>query len=130
MLEFGIPDVEERLKRYRRYVYEAGCLDSADSGTVPEEHAQLSQVNSTGQAGVIDKDIVEQERGKNYEVKRADRFRYRTRYFADSGIIGTKEFVSSNYQRFKDLFMSKREKIPKRVVGLDGVYSLKRLMEG
>ena len=70
MLEFGIPDVEERLKRYRRYVYEAGSLDSADSGTVPEEHAQLSQVNSTGQAGVIDKDIVEQERGKNYEVSR------------------------------------------------------------
>jgi len=70
LLEFGIPDVEERLKRYRRYVYEAGCLDSADSGTVPEEHAQLSQVNSTGQAGVIEKDIVEQERGKNYEISR------------------------------------------------------------
>ena len=25
-------------------------------------------------------------------------FRYCTRYFTDSGIIGTKEFVSSNYQ--------------------------------
>jgi len=55
--------------------------------------------------------------------------RYRTRYFTDSGIIGSKEFVSENYQRFKDVFMSKREKIPKRVVGLDGVYSLKRLAE-
>ena len=55
------------------------------------------------------------------------RFRYRTRYFTDSGIIGTKELVSENYQRFKDVFMSKREKIPKRVPGLDGVYSLKRL---
>jgi hypothetical protein len=53
----------------------------------------------------------------------------RTRYFTDSGIIGTKEFVSSNYQRFKDLFMSKREKVPKPVTGLDGVYSLKRLTE-
>jgi len=50
-------------------------------------------------------------------------------YFADSGIIGTKEFVSINYQRFKDVFMSKREKIPKIVAGLDGVYSLKRLAE-
>jgi hypothetical protein len=39
-------------------------------------------------------------------------------------------FISINYQRFKDVFMSKREKIPKRVVGLDGVYSLKRLTEG
>jgi hypothetical protein len=40
-----------------------------------------------------------------------------------------KEFVSINYQRFKDIFMSKREKIPKAVTGLDGVYSLKRLSE-
>jgi len=30
---------------------------------------------------------------------------------------------------FKDVLMSKREKIPKRVVGLDGVYSLRRLAE-
>ena len=57
------------------------------------------------------------------------RFMYRTRYFTDSSIIGTKEFVSANYQQFKDLFMAKREKIPKPVAGLDGVYSLKRLAE-
>jgi hypothetical protein len=50
-------------------------------------------------------------------------------YFTDSGIIGTKKFVSENYQRFKGVFMSKREKIPRRVAGLDGVYSLKRLTE-
>ena len=59
----------------------------------------------------------------------ADQFRYRPRYFTDSGIIGTKEFVSVNYQRFKSVFMSKREKIPRPVVGLDGIYSLKRLAE-
>ena len=129
MLEFGILDVEERMKRYRRYVYETGSLDSADRGTDPEECSPLSQVNSTGQAWVIDKDIVEHERKKNYEIKRIDRFRYRTRYFADSGIIGTKEYVSMNYQKFKDLFMSKRQKIPKPVSCLDGVYSLKRLAE-
>jgi putative transposase len=47
----------------------------------------------------------------------------------DSGIIGTKEFVSRNYRRFKYHFMSKRDKIPKPVAGLDGIYSLKRLAE-
>jgi putative transposase len=78
---------------------------------------------------VIGNDIVEHEREKKYEISRTDRFRFRTRYFADSGIIGTKEFVSENYQRFKDLFMSKREKFPKPVAGLDGVFSLKRLVE-
>jgi len=39
------------------------------------------------------------------------------------------EFVSMNYQRFKDIFMLKREKIPRAVAGLDGIYSLKRLAE-
>jgi len=86
-------------------------------------------VNSTGQARVIDNDIVEHERENDFELKRMQRFRYRTRYFTDSGIIGTKEFVSENYQRFKDLFMSKREKVPRPVAGLDGIYSLKRLAE-
>ena len=120
-------NTEERLKRYRRYVYEAGALDHPGKGQAPEEYATLSQVNSTGQGRVIDNDIVEHERENDFEINRIQRFRYRTRYFTDSGIIGTKEFVSENYQRFKDLFMSKREKIPRRVSGLDGVYSLKRL---
>ena len=111
--EFGVVDTEERLKRYRRYVYEAGVLDRSDKGT----------------ARVIDKDIVENERQNNYEIGRIDRFMYRTRYFSDSGIIGTKEFVLGNYQKFKDVFMSKREKIPKPIAGLDGIYSLKRLSE-
>jgi putative transposase len=49
--------------------------------------------------------------------------------FSDSGIIGTKVFVSKNYRKFKHFFHSKKEKIPKRISGLDGVYSLKRLAE-
>jgi hypothetical protein len=55
--------------------------------------------------------------------------RYRTRYFTDSGIIGSKEFVSAHYQRFKHLFATKNEKIPTPVKGLCGIYSLKRLSE-
>jgi len=35
-----------------------------------------------------------------------DRFRYRARYFTDSGIIGTKAFVSRHYQVFKHHFSS------------------------
>jgi len=41
----------------------------------------------------------------------------------------SKEFVSTNYQRFKHLFYSKHEKKPKPIKGLEGVYSLKRLSE-
>ena len=54
---------------------------------------------------------------------------YRTRYFTDSGIIGTKAFVSRFYHIFKDHFSSKHEKRPIGIQGLAGVYSLKRLSE-
>ena len=47
-----------------------------------------------------------QTSNREFELSRSDRFRYRTRYFTDSGIIGSKEFVFSNYQRFKHLFKS------------------------
>ncbi len=39
------------------------------------------------------------------------------------------EFVAINYQKFKNLFVSKKDKVPKPVSGLNGVYSLKRLSE-
>jgi len=111
--EFNVKSEKERIRRYRRYVYEAGVLDRSDKM----------------QAWVIDEKIVAKERKKEFEISRVDRFRYRTRYFTDSGIIGSKEFVSEHYQRFKHLFYSKHEKKPKAIKGLDGMYSLKRLSE-
>jgi len=107
----GVMDTKERLRRYRRYVYEAGAVDRSEKG----------------KRKVIGDRILEKERNREFELSRSDRFMSRTRYFSDSGIIGTKEFVSANYQRFKDVFMSKREKVPKSIAGLDGIYSLKRL---
>jgi hypothetical protein len=97
----------------KRYVYEAGSLSRSDKG----------------RAKVIEDKVAEKERSREFELSRSDRFRYRTRYFTDSGIIGSKEFVSEIYQRFKNRFSSKHEKKPKPIKGLDGVYSLKRLSE-
>jgi predicted nuclease of restriction endonuclease-like (RecB) superfamily len=110
--EFNVKSKKERIRRYRRYVYEAGSLNQ------PEK----------GKAKVIKEKVLEKERSKEFELSRSDRFRYRTRYFTDSGIIDSKEFVSSHYRRFKGLFMSKNEKIPRPVAGLDGIFSLKRLI--
>lgn len=64
-----------------------------------------------------------------FELSKNDRFRYRTRYFTDSGIIGSKQFVAEKDQLFKHLFYSKHGKKPKPIKGLDGMYSLKRLSE-
>ena len=127
--EFGVVGTEERLKRYRRYVYEAGAVNRPEKGNAPEKCAPLSQVNSTGQARVIGDRILEKERKRGFELSRNDRFRYRTRYFTDSGVIGSKEFVSKTYMRFKHVFHSRHEKKPKAVKGLEGIYSLKRLSE-
>jgi len=111
--EFNVKSKKERIRRYRRYVYEAGAINRPDKM----------------QAKVIDDKVVAKERKKEFEISRISRFRYRTRYFTDSGIIGSKEFVSTNYHRFKHLFNSKHEKKPKPIKGLEGMYSLKRLSE-
>jgi REP element-mobilizing transposase RayT len=98
--EFGVKTDDERMRKYREYVYEKGSICG-----------------------------IERERSKDFETNRADRFRYRTRYFTDSGVIGTKMFVQRYYQQFKHYFSSKNEKVPRGIKGLDGVYSMKRLSE-
>ncbi|MBT8364972.1 MAG: hypothetical protein KJP23_09715 [Deltaproteobacteria bacterium] len=68
-------------------------------------------------------------RGETDEGFSLQSMRRRACQVTDSGIIGSKEFVAENYQRFKHLFHSKHEKRPKPIKGLDGMYSLKRLSE-
>jgi putative transposase len=111
--EFNVKSKKERIRRYRRYVYEAGALNQPEKGN----------------AKVIENKVLAKERRREFQLSKSDRFRYRTRYFTDSGIIGSKVFVAENYQRFKHLFFSKHEKKPKPIKGLDGMYSLKRLAE-
>ncbi|MBW1804596.1 MAG: hypothetical protein JRJ85_28190 [Deltaproteobacteria bacterium] len=98
--EFSVRRIEDRLGYYREFVYAKGGLTQKGK-----------------------------ERVKGIDVKAVERFRYRTRYFTDSGIIGTKDFVSRIYLVFKDHFLSKHQKKPKVIQGLDGIFSLKRLSE-
>jgi len=116
LVEFNVMDEKERLRRYRRYVYEADALTKAS--------------NSLGKsfAGTIENEALEEERKAKFNLNRIQRFTYRTRYFSDSGIIGSKKFVMLNYQRCKSHFQCRHEKKPKPIKGLDGIYSLKRLM--
>jgi REP element-mobilizing transposase RayT len=98
--EFGVKSEKESLRIYRRFVHGKGSLN-----------------------------FNEIERSTDFEIGAIEKFKYRSRYFTDSGIIGTKSFVSRHYQTFKHHFASKHEKRPKIISGLDGVYSLKRLSE-
>jgi len=110
---FNVKSEKERVRRYRAYVYETGAILPSDK--------QYTKA--------IGEKVVAKERKRDFEISRADRFLYRTRYFTDSGIIGTREYVSVTYQQFKHLFRCKHEKKPRLVKGLDGVFSLKRLSE-
>ena len=100
LAEFNVKGADDRLKYYRKFLYEKGNIKNQDK-----------------------------ERDRDFEVGGVDRFLYRTRYFTDSGIIGSKAFVDRIYQDFKDYFSSKHVKKPKVIHGLEGVYSLKRLSE-
>ncbi|MFC1862693.1 transposase [Thermodesulfobacteriota bacterium] len=109
--EFGYKNKKERLAHYRCFVYEKGGL------VKKVVRSQKSEVS------------LKSEKKPEMDLKTIDRFRYRTRYFTDSGIIGTKDYVERIYIQFKDHFSSKHEKLPKTIKGLDGIFSLKRLSE-
>ena len=98
--EFGEMDEKDRVSHYRRFVHMKGGKPEAQG----------------------------EGRSKG-DLRQIDRFRYRTRYFTDSGILGTREFVERVYRQFKDHFSSKHEKRPKDIRGLEGIFSLKRLSE-
>ncbi len=108
--EFGVMDDKRRLEKYRRFVYETGAVD-------------------TDKGAAVDEGILEKERKKEFKLTRTERFKYRTRYFSDSGIIGTREFVRNTHQRFKQYFQSNDERSPNHIKGLKGFYSLKKLTE-
>jgi REP element-mobilizing transposase RayT len=110
---FGEMSTQERLRRYRRHVYEAGAIAPANRP----------------QAAVIDAEILESERARAFSLGRIRRFRYRTRHFTDSGVIGSRGFVAKLYRRFRHNFISSKPKEPKPIEGLEGIYSLKGLSE-
>lgn len=114
-VDFGLGDWEEHdsrevVRKYREFVYEKGAVN-AEKGAV------------------IDQKVVDRERKRKYRVSRTDRFRYRSRYFTDSGIIGSKAFVGEVFDRVKHLLRSKDGRRFKRVTGIEGMYSMKRLQE-
>jgi len=108
MQEWNEHDFREIVRKYREFVYETGAVDA-------------------GKGAVIDQKVVDRERKRKYKLSRADRFRYRSRYFTDAGIIGSREFVGEVFDHVKHLLGSKDERKFTPVSGLDGVYSMKRL---
>ena len=108
MKEWNEYDPEEIMRAYREFVYETGALN-------------------TGKGKVMDAALVQAERMKKFLLTRTERFKYRTRYFTDSGIIGSKAFVREVFDEVKHLLGSKDERRFTPVAGVKGMYSMKKL---
>ena len=109
----GILGTNHKIGRYNRYTqHYLGCDTNHSSLYVKNEDATPCPLNHS-----------------SLYVKNEDATPCPLDPSSPSGIIGSKEFVSANYQRFKNLFESKHEKKPKPIKDLDGIYSLKRLSE-
>ena len=96
----------ERIGLYREYVYEKGGLTDGSSAAIPEE-------------------ILEEEREKGYRLTRKEVFRYRVRYFTEGLIIGSREFVRETTEKVKEVLKLKRERRPRKVGPVEGLYSFR-----
>jgi hypothetical protein len=123
MKEWNEHDPVEIVLKYREFVYETGA---ADRDQRSEARGQLGRAEFKKE---IESKIVDKERRRRYNLNRVDRFRYRSRYFTDAGIIGSKGFVQEVFDQVKHLLGSKDERRFKSVSGISGVYSMKRLRE-
>ena len=113
-LDFGLMGAEnlstdEQLRRYRQFVYEVGALP-------------------TDKGGRIDGKVAAKEEARNYTKPSVDRFMSRSRYFTDSVIIGSLDFVRTHWRRWCSE-EDNPDKNPVAVRGLVEVYSLRRLSE-
>jgi len=112
-LDLGLPEWNEGetadiMRRYRKFIYETGALD-------------------TGKGKPLDPAVVKKEKAKKFRISRAELFAHRCRYFTDSGIIGSKEFVDKAFQEMRHLLKSKDMRRFTPVGGIRGVYSMKKL---
>lgn len=114
-LEFGINKLDklnfnQRLAAYREFVYEIGSL-----------------VTSKGKS--IDPQVLNKHKKKGFSITSIDRLKYKTKYFTDSGIIGSKKYVQKTFYQFKNELNYKRDRIPIQISDIETVYSLKQIRE-
>jgi len=58
------------VRKYREFVYETGAVDAR-------------------KGAVMNQKVVDKKKKRKYRVSRAERFLHRSRYFTDSGILGS-----------------------------------------
>ena len=93
----------EKIEKYRTFLYEASAL--AD----------------------LHKNSSKKERKRYQRFSKHHRFLNRTRYFSDSLIIGSLEFVRTYCRKFKHFFATAHEKTPVKIPGLFEIFALREI---
>ena len=104
---FGEVPRSQWLARYREYMYHMGSMEK-------------------GGKAKIRSDILEKEASQGFQLTCIRRFKNRMGHFTESGIIGSRAFVEETCHRFQGTFSAKRQRIPKEIEGLGGLFILKR----
>ena len=102
---------ESPLLTYRKYVYEVGSIDRPDGKRS------------------IPKAIFEVESETGFSIPKVDLLRYRSRYFTESVVLGSRGFVKSIYGKLQPFMRARKDRDPIKVQGSRSLYSLRRLME-
>ncbi len=114
-MNFGHEDLEvdasERCRLYRQFVYETGAVD-------------------TGKGETLDEEVVRQAGRRNYVVGDVELFRYRCRYFTDSGVIGSKVFVEEMGEKLREKNPGRKFRKANPFKGVTGTCTMKRLAPG
>jgi hypothetical protein len=84
---------------------------------------------SDGSVGAIPQEVLEQEREKGYRLTRREVFRYRIRYSTEGLIIGSRNFVRETAEKIKEVLKLKRERRPRKVGLVEGLYSFRAVPE-
>jgi putative transposase len=96
------------LDSYRKFVYEMGSLERSNG-----KHS-------------IPKAVSDQEAKAGHRLSRTSLFRYRSRYFTESVVLGSKGFVKGIYGRIQPYLRTREDRDPIRIHGVKGLYSLRR----
>lgn len=99
---------DEIIKKYKEFIYETGAMD-VDVNNISES------------------EITKRKRIKNDPLIRAITFSRRCRYFTNSGVLGSHDFVKKVFDKVKHTLQSKDTRKFVALYGVQDVYSMKRL---
>ncbi len=98
----------ETVSMYKKFIYDTGAM-SVDLSNISES------------------DLSKRKRVKGDHIVRAATFSRRCRYFTDSGVFGSHDFVKEIFERVKHSLGSKDTRRFSLVHGVGDVYSMRRL---